>query len=316
MKISTKLTSLICGAAALSAGLFGLLSYNSFQSIQFQRDIVAGQAFVAPLRDLAIALYRHEVALLKGLSARTPASKAVTRSEEQIKAAMTRLATLHRDMKAARGYEAEIPSLKPAIDRVLALRESRDLAIAAVAEAHEASLNQLLEQSAQISTVFHNIEDPNADLVLSQIAEFEIFPGILIARAYMMGRIFQIDDARKGGMSSGFVIRRQMDQLGQQMGVVREHLQSLARAMNRSAQSDADGRGWAPFVQRVAALIEREHKFLAAVDDGVLNPNAAPVLAGADEALLAGLVDLWSSISATSAAGLAARLGALEFSFY
>ena len=316
MKISTKLTSLICGAAALSAGLFGLLSYNSFQSIQFQRDIVAGQTFVAPLRDLAIALYRHEVALLKGLSARTPASEAVTRSEEQIKAAMTRLATLHRDMKAARGYEAEIPSLKPAIDRVLALRESRDLAIAAVAEAHEASLNQLLEQSAQISTVFHNIEDPNADLVLSQIAEFEIFPGILIARANMMGRIFQIDDARKGGMSSGFVIRGQMDQLGQQMGVVREHLQSLARAMNRSAQSDADGRGWAPFVQRVAALIEREHKFLAAVDDGVLNPNAAPVLAGADEVLLAGLVDLWSSISATSAAGLAVRLGALEFSFY
>ena len=317
MKISTRLTGLICAAAALSAGLFGLLSYNSFESIQFQRDIVAGQTFVAPLRELGVALYRHEVAQLRGMSARAPAAnEPVVRSEEQIKTAMERLANVHRDMKAQRGYEAEIPGLMPAIDRVLALREARDVAIANIAEAHEAALARLLDQSVQIATVFHNIEDPNADLVLSQIAEFEIFHGILIARANMMGRIFQIDEARKGGMSSGFVIRGQMDQLVQQMGVVREHLQSLARAMNRSAQSDQAGRGWGPFVQRVAALIEREQKFLAAIDDSVLNPNAAPVLAGADEALLAALVDLWSSISVTSSAGLAARLGALEFSFY
>jgi methyl-accepting chemotaxis protein len=317
MKISTKLTGLICAAGALSAGLFGLLSYNSFESIQFQRDIVAGQTFVAPLRDLGVALYRHEVAQLRGISTRAaPGNEAVVRSEEQIKAAVDRLTAIHRDMKAKRGYEAETSGLKPAIERVLGLRESRDFSIANVTEAHEAALAQLLEQSVQIATVFHNIEDPNADLVLSQIAEFEIFHGILIARANMMGRIFQIDDARKGGMSSGFVIRGQMDQLGQQMGIVREHLQSLQRAMNRSAQSDADGRGWAPFVQRVATLIEREHKFLAAIDDGVLNPNAAPVLAGADEALLAVLVDTWASISATSSAGLATRLGALEFAFY
>ena len=317
MKISTKLTSLIAGAAVLSGVLFGILSDNAFDSIKFQRNIVAGQSFVAPLRDLAVALYRHEVAQLRAQSTRAAAAiEAVTRSEEQIKAAMERLASLHREMKAKRGYVAEIPELKSAVDRVLALRESRDLSIAAVAEAHEASLDQLLEQAAQIATVFHNIEDPNADLVLSQIAEFEIFPGILIARANMMGRIFQIEEARKGGMSSGFVMRAQTDQLGQQMGVVREHLQSLARAMKRSAQSDQDGRGWAPFVTKVAALIEREHKFLAAIDDSVLTPNAAPVLAGADEALLAGLVDLWSSISATSTAGLEARLAALEFSFY
>ncbi len=317
MKISTKLTSLIAGAAVLSGVLFGILSDNAFDSIKFQRNIVAGQSFVAPLRDLAVALYRHEVAQLRAQSTRAAAAiEAVTRSEEQIKAAMERLASLHREMKAKRGYVAEIPELKSAVDRVLALRESRDLSIAAVAEAHEASLDQLLEQAAQIATVFHNIEDPNADLVLSQIAEFEIFPGILIARANMMGRIFQIEEARKGGMSSGFVMRAQTDQLGQQMGVVREHLQRLARAMKRSAQSDQDGRGWAPFVTKVAALIEREHKFLAAIDDSVLTPNAAPVLAGADEALLAGLVDLWSSISATSTAGLEARLAALEFSFY
>ena len=63
-------------------------------------------------------------------------------------------------------------------------------------------------------------------------------------------------------------------------------------------------------------MIEREQKFLAAIDDSVLNPNAAPVLAGADEALLAALVNTWSGISATSASGLTARLGALEFSFY
>ena len=317
MKISTKLTSLIAGAAVLSGVLFGILSDNAFDSIKFQRNIVAGQSFVAPLRDLAVALYRHEVAQLRAQSTRAAAAiEAVTRSEEQIKAAMERLASLHREMKAKRGYVAEIPELKSAVDRVLALRESRDLGIAAVTEAHEASLAQLLEQAVQIATVFHNIEDPNADLVLSQIAEFEIFPGILIARANMMGRIFQIEEARKGGMSSGFVMRAQTDQLGQQMGVVREHLQSLARAMKRSAQSDQDGRGWAPFVTKVAALIEREHKFLAAIDDSVLTPNAAPVLAGADEALLAGLVDLWSSISATSTAGLEARLAALEFSFY
>ena len=244
MKISTKLTSQICAAAALSAGLFGLLSMNSFESIQFQRDIVAGQTFVAPLRELGVALYRHEVAQLRAVSTRAPAAnEAVVRSEEQIKTAIERLANVHRDMKAKRGIEAEIPGLKPAIERVLALRESRDLAIATVAEAHEASLAQLREQSVHISTVFHNIEDPNADLVLSQIAEFEIFPGILIGRANMMGRIFRIDEARKGGMSSSFVIRDQVDQLGRQMGAVQEHLQNLARAMNRSAQSDHDGRG-------------------------------------------------------------------------
>ena len=317
MKISTKLNALIAGAALLSCVMFGIQADTAFESIKFQRDIVAGQSFVAPLRDLGVALYRHEVAQLRAQSTRTPAaSEAVTRSDEQIKAAMARLAALHQEMKAKRGYVAEIPELKQAIDRVLALRESRDLDIAAIAGAHEASLAQLLEQAVQISTVFHNIEDPNADLVLSQIAEFEIFPGILIGRANMMGRIFQIDEARKGGMSSGFVMRAQVDQLGQQMGIVREHLQSLARAMKRSAQSDQDGRGWGPFVQKVAALIEREHKFLAAIDDSVLTPNAAPDLADADEALLAGLLDLWSSVSATSAAGLAARLQALEVSFY
>ncbi len=316
MKISTKLNALIAGAALLSGVMFGILADSNFEAIKFQRDIVAGQTFVAPLRDLSVALYRHEVAQLKGVATRAPANEAVVRSEEQIKSAMERLATLHRDMKAQRGYLAEIPSLKPAVDRVLALREARELTIAAIAEAHEAGLAQVLAQAVQIATVFHNIEDPNADLVLSQIAEFEIFPGILIARANMMGRIFQIDDARKGGMSSGFVIRAQADQLQQQMGTVREHLQNLTRAMNRSSQSDNDGRGWAPFVQKVAALIEREEKFLAAIDDTVLNPNAAPVLAGADEVLLTGLVDLWSSISATSTAGLEVRLHTLEFSFY
>ena len=317
MKISTKLNALIAGAALLSGIMFGILSDNAFESIKFQRDIVAGQSFVAPLRDLGVALYRHEVAQLRAQSTgAAAATETVTRSGEQIKAAMERLATLHREMKAKRGYVAEIPELKSAIDRVLALRESRDLTIAGIAEAHESSLAQLLEQAVQIATVFHNIEDPNADLVLSQIAEFEIFPGILIGRANMMGRIFQIEEARKGGLSTGFVMRAQVDQLGQQMGVMREHLQSLARAMKRSAQSDQDGRGWAPFVPKVAALIEREHKFLAAIDDTVLTPNAAPVLAGADEALLTGLVDLWSSISATSAAGLEARLQALEFRFY
>jgi len=317
MKISTKLTGLICAAGVLSAGLFGLLSYNSFDSIQFQRNITAGQTFVAPLRELAAALYRHEVAQLRAVSTRAPAANdAVNRAEEQIKAAMGRLAATHRDMKEKRGLDAEIPGLKAAVDRVLALRGASEITVAAVAETHEASLNQLLEQSVNISTVFHNIEDPNADLVLAQIAEFEIFPGILIGRANMMGRIFQIDDARKGGMSSGFVMRSQVDQLGRQMGVVQEYLQSLARAINRSAQSDADGRGWAPHVARVAQLIEREQKFLAAIDDAVLNPNAAVVLAGADEALLAALLETWSGISATSTAGLQSRLHALEFNFY
>lgn len=317
MKISTKLTALICAGGLLSGGLFGLLTWNSFDSIQFQRNIVAGQTFVAPLRDLGAALYRHEVAQLRGVSTRAPAAnEAVVRAEEQIKVSMERLRGAHQEMKAKRGLDAEIPSLKPAVDRVLALRESRDLSVAAVAEAHEASLAQLLDQSVQISTIFHNIEDPNADLVLSQIAEFEIFVGILIGRANMMGRIFQIDEARKGGMSSGFVMRGQVDQLGQQIGVVREYLQSLARAMKRSAQSEIDGRSWQPHVAKVAALIEREHKFFAAIDDAVLNPNAAPVLAGADEALLAGLLETWAGISATSADGLAARLAALEFNFY
>jgi hypothetical protein len=100
MKISTKLTGLIGAAALVAAGMFAVLSYRSYDTLKDMEQVVAGSNFSGPLRDLGEGLYRHKMALLKGVVAANFERDTVTRNKDQIRKAMESLAAADRQLRA------------------------------------------------------------------------------------------------------------------------------------------------------------------------------------------------------------------------
>ena len=308
MKISTKLTGLICAAALLSSGLSGLLAYRNYGGIQEQQRIAAGVAYVEPLRSLGEGLYRHQSAMLAAKVAGAAGTDAVTRSQEQIRTAMDHLATANKSIQATFGREPELSGIKPAIDRILALRQRPDLSISTIVQQHETAFAQFRELSFAAADSLNVLADPDADIILTTIVQHEVYPSLLIGRASLIGRLYVFDWARAEGAVTIAAIRAQLDGIQRQIGTVQEIIGRSSRNLSRAVYADQSRRGLEQHMPVILAFQERNERFARAVVEALADAPSVPTLVGEDEASLVALLESWRGLSRTIDENMSARL--------
>jgi hypothetical protein len=189
MKISTKLSGLIVVASLLSAGLFGYLTYLAHVGLNAEERVIAGSTYAGPMRDLGEAIYRHKLNMLKNVGVASPDNDGLARAKEAIRAVLVRIDALDARTQAKFGTAPTAPGLRPAIERILALRHGPTQNSANVIEFHEATFAQYRELTFSAADTFEILGDPEVDFVLIFQNQIEIYPNILMSRAYLAEKV-------------------------------------------------------------------------------------------------------------------------------
>lgn len=310
MRISAKLTALIVASTLVTGALLAWTTYESYVELREARRTALAGNEIGPIRELGNALYRHKMTLLKGIATGNTDRDTLTKAKEAIAKAMADLEASHRRLRAEFGYAPNVPGLRPAVDRVIALQPSAELTVAGVLEVQEAGFGQYLSLAYASADAFNVLGDPNTDFVLVMINQFEIFPTLLRGRAYLMGRVFLFDEALGGRSVNAVSLQQQLEGLEQQRGVTLETLRRQLRNAQRAAAIDTEGRGWSQRVPAVQAMIARAERFDEALSAALRNPPAAMTVVAEDEANMDGVIEAWTVLSRLIAQNLEKRLDA------
>ncbi|MBL8832003.1 MAG: hypothetical protein JNL71_06400 [Rhodospirillales bacterium] len=297
MKISTKLTGLIVAAALVTGGLFAALSYQSLSKLRQEEIVITGGAYVAPMRDLGEGLYRHKVALLKSVAMGKSDAEALARSKDAIRGAMRQLDVVDQKLRSRFGHGIDVPGLKPAIDRVLSLQTSMALTVTSIVQVHEASFAQFRNLVFASADAFNVLGDDETDVTLILINQFDVYPSLLMSRAYLMGRIFMLDESLASDSVTATAIQDQFDALQQQKGTIQEILRQQLRNATRAAKADTSGRGWDKRIESGIAMQDRSQRFEGTLEVALKDLPAAPGVVDADEAMLGVLITNWKNLS-------------------
>ena len=318
MTISTKLTGLIAVASLLSAGLFGYLTYRAHLGLEQEQRVIAGSTYAGPMRELGEAIYRHKLNMLKNVGVASPDNDGLARAKDAIRAVQARIDALDARTRAQFGVAPEQGGLKAAIERILALRHGPTQNSANIIEFHEATFAQYRELTFSAADTFEMMGDPDVDFVLIFQNQIEIYPNILMSRAYLTGRSFVFDETASGRFAHTEALQVQINRLIEQQGVIVENVRRLTRNVARATNVQGNGRDWSNRVPIAAALAERtqrlESSYLAA-----LNRSPSPVgsvMVGEEEMFLAALLDGWRSLTAQIDRALADRHDANQRAFY
>ena len=318
MKISTKLSGLIVVASLLSAGLFGYLTYLAHVGLNAEERVIAGSTYAGPMRDLGEAIYRHKLNMLKNVGVASPDNDGLARAKEAIRAVLTRIDALDARTQAKFGTAPAAPGLRPAIERILALRHGPTQNSANVIEFHEATFAQYRELTFSAADTFEILGDPEVDFVLIFQNQIEIYPNILMSRAYLAGRSFVFDETASGRFAHTETLQIQINRLIEQQGVIAENMRRLTRNVGRAEKAQGNGRDWTNRAPIAAALAERsqrlENGYIAA-----LNKSPSPVgsvMVGEEEMYLATLLEGWRSLTTQVDRALADRMAANTRTFY
>ncbi len=318
MKISTKLSGLIVVASLLSAGLFGYLTYLAHVALNAEERVIAGSTYAGPMRDLGEAIYRHKLNMLKNVGVASPDNDGLARAKETIRAVLVRIDALDARTQAKFGTAPAAPGLRPAIERILALRHGPTQNSANVIEFHEATFAQYRELTFSAADTFEILGDPDVDFVLMFQNQIEVYPNILMSRAYLAGRSFVFDETASGRFAHTETLQIQINRLIEQQGVIAENMRRLTRNVGRAEKVQGNGRDWTNRAPIAAALAERsqrlENGYLAA-----LNKSPSPVgsvMVGEEEMFLATLLDGWRSLTTQVDRALADRMVANTRTFY
>ena len=317
MKISTKLTGLIAAAALVAAGMFAALSLRNYETLKDMEQVAAGSNFSGPLRDLGEGLYRHKMALLKGVVAANFERDKIVGHKDQIRKAMESLAAGDRRLRASHGHGIEALAVaKPAIDRVLALMPGNDLTASSILQIQEAAFAQYRELAFGSADAFNVLGDSETDIVLMMNNQFDVFPNLLMSRAYQMGRLFLLDELLGASSTTAEALQAQLNGVQERKGVVQEILRNQFRNATRAAGVDRTGRGWEQRIARGGALQDRNQRFEGALEVALKSLPAAMLVVGDDEAYLDALLDGWRSLSQLLDANLESRMKAHAQRFY
>jgi methyl-accepting chemotaxis protein len=308
MRISAKLTALIVASTLVTGALLAWTTYESYVELRDARRVALAGNEIGPIRELGFSLYRHKMTLLKGIATGNTDRDTLTKSKEAIAKAMTDLEASHRRLRSEFGFAPNVPGLRPAVDRVIALQPSAELTVAGVLEVQEAGFGQYLSLAYASADAFNVLGDPNTDFVLLMINQFEIFPTLLRGRAYLMGRIFLFDETLGGRAVSAVSLQQQLEGLEQQRGITLETMRRQLRNAQRAAAVDNEGRGWNQRIPAVQALIARAERFDEALSAALRNPPAAMTVVAEDEANMDGVIESWSQLSRLIAQNLEKRL--------
>ncbi len=318
MKISTKLSGLIVVASLLSAGLFGYLTYLAHVGLNAEERVIAGSTYAGPMRDLGEAIYRHKLNMLKNVGVASPDNDGLARAKEAIRAVLTRIDALDARTQAKFGTAPAAPGLRPAIERILALRHGPTQNSANVIEFHEATFAQYRELTFSAADTFEILGDPEVDFVLIFQNQIEIYPNILMSRAYLAGRSFVFDETASGRFAHTETLQIQINRLIEQQGVIAENMRRLMRNVGRAEKAQGNGRDWTNRAPIAAALAERsqrlENGYIAA-----LNKSPSPVgsvMVGEEEMYLATLLEGWRALTTQVDRALADRMAANTRTFY
>ncbi len=317
MKISTKLTGLICAAAIVAGGMLATLVYRDWGDLKSEERILAGAHYIGPLRDLGEGLYRHKIALLKGAVTGTFEREGIARHKDQIRKSMERLAAADVRLRAAHGQGvAALAAIKPAVDRVLATQPGSDLTASSLVQLHEATFAQFRDLVYGSADAFNVLGDAETDIVLMMINQFDVLPNLMLSRAYQMGRLFLLDETLASRSTTAESLQQQIEGLQQQRGMIQETLRRQLRNAARAARIDAAGRGWEQRVASGMALQDRSQRFEGAFDVATKSMPSAPLVVADDEAYLDFLLESWRSLSQRLDDALAARLKTHTRQFY
>jgi methyl-accepting chemotaxis protein len=318
MKISTKLTGLIGAAALVASGLFAVLTYQNHNYVKDLEKAAAGNAYVSPLRDLGEALYRHKMALLRSVVAGSFERETIARGKDQIRKSLDALMAADRRLQASHGLGvATLAAAKVAFDRVLAQQPSPDLSVSTIVQLHEATFAQYRELTFGSADTFNVLGDSETDIVLMMINQFEVFPNLLMSRAYLMGRVFLFDETLGARVTAtAGDLQAQLDGLQQQKGIIQETLRRQLRNATRAAKLDEAGRGWEQRVARGMTLQDRNQRFEGVLDLALKNLPATPLVSADDEQFLDVMLESWRGLSQLLDASLEARLKARIQRFY
>jgi methyl-accepting chemotaxis protein len=318
MKISTKLSGLIVVASLLSAGLFGYLTYLAQVGLNAEEHVIAGSTYAGPMRDLGEAIYRHKLNMLKNVGVTSPDNDGLARAKEAIRAVLARIDALDARTQAKFGTAPAAPGLRPAIERILALRHGPTQNSANVIEFHEATFAQYRELTFSAADTFEILGDPDVDFVLMFQNQIEVYPNILMSRAYLAGRSFVFDETASGRFAHTETLQIQINRLIEQQGVIAENMRRLTRNVGRAEKAQGNGRDWTNRAPIAAALAERsqrlENGYIAA-----LNKSPSPVgsvMVGEEEMYLATLLEGWRSLTTQVDRALADRMAANTRTFY
>jgi len=298
MKIATKLTGLIAAAAGVSALLFGLLTWQAHSSLDSERRVIAGLAYSGPMREMGEAIYRHKLNLLKNSGVANPDNEGLARAKSAIRAALDQLEALDRNSRARFGVAPESPGFRPAVERILALRHGPSQTAVNVIEFHEATFTQYRELAFSAADTFDILGEAETDFVLFFVNQFEVYPNIMMSRAYLIGRAFAFDetvDGRAGNNAED--LQAQLDRMVGQQGVIAEQLRRLARNISRGARVGPSERDWRSRVPVAAALQQRAERLESAYLAAMRKPPVGAAMVAEEEAFLANLSDAWRNLA-------------------
>ncbi|MBL8832475.1 MAG: hypothetical protein JNL71_08800 [Rhodospirillales bacterium] len=318
MKISTKLTGLICAAVVVTGGLFAVLTLQNHKYVKDLERAAAGGAYVSPLRELGEGLYRHKMALLRSVVAGSFERDAIARGKDQIRKSMDTLAAADLRLHVSHGRGvATLGAAKAAVDRVLAMQPSSDLTVSSIVQLHEATFGQYRELIYGAADAFNVLGDSETDIVLMMTNQFDVFPNLLMGRAYLMGRLFLFDETLGARVTATTDdLQAQLDGLQQQKGIIQETLRRQLRNAARAAKLDKAGRGWEQRVARGMALQDRNQRFEGVFDLAIKNLPATPLVSPDDDVFLDVMLDSWRDLSKLLDVSLDARLKSRVQRFY
>jgi methyl-accepting chemotaxis protein len=307
MKIATKLTGLILAAATVSTVLFGILTWQSHGGLEAERRIMAGMAYSGPMREMGEAVYRHKLNMLKNSGVANPDNEGLARAKDAVRNALDRLEVLDRSSRAAFGIAPESPGFRAAIDRILALRHGPSQNAANIIEFHEATFAQYRELAFSAADTFNILGDSDVDFVLTFVNQFEVYPSVMMARAYLIGRAFVFDETLDGRTPNPEDLQVQLDRLVQQQGVIAENLRRLVRNIARAVRAESDGRSWRARAPVVAALQERGQRLEAAYLAAMRSPPVGAAMVAEEESFQVALGDAWRNLATLIDANLNIR---------
>ncbi|MCA3260592.1 MAG: hypothetical protein ING44_01515 [Telmatospirillum sp.] len=317
MKIATKLTGLILAAATVSTVLFGVLTWQSHQALDDERRILAGLAYSSPMREMGEAVYRHKLNMLKNSGVANPDNEGLARAKDAVRTALDRLEALDRSSRIAFGIAPESPGFRPAVERILALRHGPSQTAANIIEFHEATFAQYRELAFSAADAFNILGDPDVDFVLTFTNQFEVYPNVMMARAYLIGRAYVFDETLDGRAGTNPEdLQVQLDRLVEQQGVIAENLRRLVRNIARATRSEAAGRSWRARIPVVAALQERGQRLEAAYLAAMRSPPVGAAMVAEEEAFQIALSEAWRNLGTLIDANLNIRYAQNTRAFY
>ncbi len=317
MKIATKLAALIVAAAAVSTALFGILTWQSHSGLEDERRVIAGLAYSVPLREMGEAVYRHKLNLLKNSGVANPDNDGLARAKDAVRSALDRLDALDRSSRLSMGVAPDAPGFRPAVERMLALRHGPSQNAANVIEFHEAVFAQYRELTFSAADVFNFLGDAEVDFVLTFINQFDVYPGVMMARAYLIGRAFVFDETLDGRAGTNPEdLQAQLDRLVEQQGVIAENLRRLVRNTARATRIEAADRSWRVRVPVVAALQERGQRLETAYLAAMRSPPVGASMVAEEEAFQAALSEAWRNLGTLIETNLNARYAQNARAFY